>query len=100
MADRAARMLLMSLINGATEDDVVDLIDYLRDGTALAPHSAKIGAEAANVLQYRGEGGSVVGTLAAGTSVDCWRLVDGWWFVSTADVAGWVHAGWLMELVL
>ncbi len=100
MAGRAARMLLMALINGATEDDVLDLINYLRDGTALAPHAAVIGAEAANVLQYRGEGGTIVGTVPTGTSVDCWRLVDGWWFVSTADLAGCVHAGWLKELVL
>lgn len=97
MAVREARLLLMALLDGlADEAALTSLVGYLRDGTTpTAAGSGTIRVATADVLVKRGDVGAVAGQLGLGTAVSCWRQVGAWWFVSTADVAGWVHEDWV-----
>lgn len=97
MAIRDGVLLLMALVDGLPADATLTaLVEYLRsDTTPSAVGTGTVSVESADVLVRRGDVSAVAGSLAAGATVSCWRLVGEWWFVSTVAVAGWVHESWI-----
>jgi hypothetical protein len=91
-------LLLLALVPGLVEDDAArDLIAFLRDGSAPGvATSATVRWDGAQVLAAPNATSAVTGTLAGGVTVQVWRALGDWRFISDDSLAGWVQATWLV----